>query len=154
MNYWLMKTEPEDFSIDDLVKSKSKTTDWDGIRNYQAFHFMRDEMKRGDLALFYHSSCKKVGIVGIAKVVKEAHPDLSALDTNSKYFDKKATKEAPRWCMVSIKWCETFDDILTLPQLKENSKLSEMVLLKRGNRLSIMPVRFTEYKAIIKMANN
>lgn len=151
MNYWLMKTEPQNFSISDLQNETNKSTTWDGVRNYQARNFMRDEMKKGDLILFYHSSCKEVGIAGIAIVSKESHPDLSALDSQSKYFDPKATKDKPRWYMVDVKWKKTFKRIVTLSELKENSQLQEMKLLKKGNRLSIMPVTKSEFQIILDL---
>ena len=146
-----MKTEPQNFSISDLQNETNKSTTWDGVRNYQARNFMRDEMKKGDLILFYHSSCKEVGIAGIAIVSKESHPDLSALDSQSKYFDPKATKDKPRWYMVDVKWKKTFKRIVTLLELKENTQLQEMKLLKKGNRLSIMPVTKSEFQIILDL---
>ncbi|MFT6630187.1 MAG: putative RNA-binding protein with PUA-like domain [Bacteriovoracaceae bacterium] len=146
-----MKTEPQNFSITDLQNETNQSTTWDGVRNYQARNFMRDEMKKGDLVLFYHSSCKEVGIAGIAIVSKESHPDLSALDSKSKYFDPKATKDEPRWYMVDVKWKKTFKRIITLAELKENTQLQEMKLLKKGNRLSIMPVTKSEFNIILDL---
>jgi predicted RNA-binding protein with PUA-like domain len=146
-----MKTEPQNFSISDLENEIKESTTWDGVRNYQARNFMRDEMKKGDLILFYHSSCKEVGIAGIAIVSKESHPDLSALDSQSKYFDPKATKDEPRWYMVDVKWKKTFKRIVTLAELKENPQLQEMKLLKKGNRLSIMPVTKIEFNIILDL---
>ncbi len=149
MNYWIMKTEPDTFSIQDL--ETQKTTDWEGVRNYQARNFMRDQMKLNDQVLIYHSSCKNVGIAGIAKVCKESHPDLSSLDKQSPYYDAKATKENPRWYMVSLEWIKTFPRIITLAELKENTALSNMQITKKGNRLSITPISKLEYQSILKM---
>lgn len=153
MNYWLMKTEPQTFSIEDLKNSPRMTSSWDGVRNYQARNFMRDQMKKGDQVLIYHSSCKNVGIAGLAEVVKESHPDLSALDPKSSYFDPKATKEEPRWYMVAVKWKKSFKDIITLSQIKAQPALSEMIITKKGNRLSITPVSKKEFEKILKLAS-
>lgn len=152
MNYWLMKSEPETFSIDDLAKCPKKTDFWDGVRNYQARNMMRDDMKVGDGVLFYHSNCKPPGIAGIAKVAKAAAPDMTALDPKSKYFDPKASKDNPRWFAVEVKFMEKFDDLVSLPELRENPKLKDMQLLAKGNRLSIMPVSKKEWDAVLKMA--
>ncbi len=151
MNYWLMKTEPDVFSIDHL-KSK-KTSSWDGVRNYQARNFMRDEMKKDDLVLIYHSSCATPGVAGVATVSKESHPDLSALDKKSEYFDPKATKEEPRWYMVEVKFKAKFDRVISLKELKEQSALKDMTILKKGNRLSITPVSPKEFDYILDLAN-
>lgn len=152
MNYWLMKTEPQTFSIDDLKNSEKQSTNWDGVRNYQARNFMRDKMKKGDLVLIYHSSCKEVGIAGVAVVTKESHPDYSSIDKQSKYFDPKATKENPRWFMVTVKWEHSFQKIIPLNILKIQEKLKDLPLIKKGNRLSIMPVSESEYKTILNLA--
>lgn len=149
MNYWLMKTEPDTFSIDDL-KNKV-TSDWDGVRNYQARNFMRDEMKLGDQILFYHSSCKNVGVAGIAEVSKESHPDYTSFDPKSDYYDPKSTKEKPRWFMVSVKWVKTFKRVIPLSELKEHKELSEMLITKKGNRLSITPVTKKEFQFICSL---
>ncbi|MCL4155640.1 UNVERIFIED_CONTAM: hypothetical protein GTU68_057238 [Idotea baltica] len=130
-----------------------KKDHWDGIRNYQARNMMRDDMKKGDMAFFYHSSCPVPGIVGTCEVVKEAYDDFTALDKKSKYFDAKATKENPRWCMVDVKYKKKFKQIVTLEALKQNQKLADMTLLKKGNRLSIMPVSAKEWKLIMLMAD-
>ncbi len=154
MKYWLMKSEPDTFSIDDLKNAPHKVESWDGVRNYQARNFMRDEMKKGDLVLFYHSSCKIVGVAGIAEVAKESHPDLTALDKKSAYYDPKATQDDPRWYMVAIKWKKTFKRIISLNELKKHAALKDMKLLQKGNRLSIMPVSPEEFDTIIKLENN
>ncbi|MCB9092138.1 MAG: EVE domain-containing protein [Halobacteriovoraceae bacterium] len=149
MKYWLMKSEPSVFSIDDL--KENKTTCWDGVRNYQARNFMRDEMKKGDLVLFYHSNCDEVGIAGVATVCKEAYPDHAAIDKKSKYFDEKATKENPRWFMVDIKFKEKFKRVISLSELKEQRALKDMLILRKGNRLSITPVTQKEFEYITSL---
>jgi predicted RNA-binding protein with PUA-like domain len=151
MKYWLMKSEPETFSIDDLAKRPKKTEFWDGVRNYQARNMMRDEMKLGDLAFFYHSNCTPPGIAGIVKVAKEAYPDTTALDPKSKYFDPKASKENPRWFAVEVQLVEKFDELIPLNDLRQNPKLKDMQILAKGNRLSITPVSKKEWDAVLKM---
>ena len=146
MNYWLMKSEPDAFSIDNL-KSKKKSG-WDGVRNYQARNFMRDDMKLGDLVLFYHSSCEVPGVAGLAKVSKTSHPDPTQFDTKSDYYDPKATKEAPRWFMVEVEFVEKFDRVLTLSEIKNTKELDSMPLVQKGSRLSINPVTEQEFKII------
>ena len=153
MKYWLFKSEPEAFSIDDLAAATRKTTHWDGVRNYQARNFMRDEMKKGDLVLYYHSNAKPPGIVGIAKVVKEAYPDFTAFDPNDKHFDPKSKQEDPRWFMVDIKLEKKFKQILPLPELKQVKALDGMVLLQKGSRLSIQPVTRKQFDTIGKLAD-
>ena len=148
MNYWLMKSEPDTFSIDDLKQRPKSTEHWDGVRNYQARNFMRDEMKKGDLVLFYHSSCKVPGVAGIAKIVKEAYPDHTAFDKNSNYYDPKSSEENPRWFMVDVKFEKKFKKVLTLKELKTFEELKEMKLLQKGSRLSIMPVTKDEFDFI------
>ncbi len=140
MQYWLFKSEPDAFSIDDLAKRPKQTESWDGVRNYQARNFMRDEMKLGDKIFFYHSSCKEPAIVGLAEVVKESHPDETQFDEKSKYFDPKATKENPRWFLVKVKFVEKYPRPLTLKEMKADSRYDEMPLVKKGSRLSIMPI--------------
>ena len=152
MNYWLFKSEPDAFSIDDLIAMKRKTDHWDGIRNYQARNLMRDQMKKGDLGFFYHSSCKVPGIVGTVEIVKEAYPDHTALDKNAKYFDPKSTEENPRWVMVNVKFKQKFSEVLSLTQLRAVKSLSDMMLLRKGSRLSIQPVSKKEWNIINKMA--
>lgn len=152
MNYWLMKSEPETFSIDDLKSRPNKTECWDGVRNYQARNMMRDEMKKGDLVFFYHSNCTPPGIVGIAKVVSDAYPDHTQFQEKSKYFDPKAAKDHPRWFMVDIKFVKKFKTMLPLETLKAESHLAKLPLVKRGSRLSIMPVDKKEWEHILKMA--
>ena len=149
-NYWLMKSEPDEFSIDDLAEIKNQTAYWDGVRNYQARNFMRDEMKIGDKVLFYHSNANPVGVVGVCEIVKEGYPDFTAFDPDDKHYDPKSDKENPRWFMVDIKLKEKFKRTVTLAEIKENSKLQNMKLVQRGNRLSVMPVEKAEFDEIIK----
>ncbi len=148
--YWLMKSEPDVFSIQDLEK-KNKPESWDGVRNYQARNFMRDDMKKGDLVLFYHSSCEVPGVAGIAEVTKEAYPDPTSWDKKSQYYDPKSSKENPRWFMVEVSWKQTFKQVISLQSIKENKKLKDMRLVQKGNRLSIMPVTEKEFEIIKTM---
>ena len=150
MAIWLMKSEPEEFSIDDLVKAKSQTVPWFGVRNYLARNFMRDQMKVGDEVLFYHSSCPEPGIAGLAKVASAAYPDETQWDKKSKYFDAKATRETPRWMLVDVKLVKK-TRLLLLPEMREQPSLADMTTLQRGNRLSITPVKPAEFKAVMKL---
>jgi predicted RNA-binding protein with PUA-like domain len=150
MKYWLMKSEPDVFSIQMLKKVKKEP--WDGVRNYQARNFMRDEMKIGDQILFYHSNCDVPGVAGIAEVSKESHPDHTQFDKKSKYFDPKSTKEKPRWMMVEVKFKEAFDEVVSLAQIKEEKKLENMRLVQKGNRLSVMPIEKEHFDYILKLA--
>ena len=151
MRYWLMKTEPDEFSWDDLEKKPKKTGSWDGVRNYQARNFMRDEFKRGDLVLFYHSSCQTPGIYGLAKVVKEAYPDPSALDKKSEYFDEKSFKDGEsRWMMVDVQAVERFSMPATLEEIRREPALKTMLLLRPGQRLSVQPVEEKHAEYILK----
>ena len=151
MKYWLMKTEPDVFSIDDLKNDPKKTTPWEGVRNYQARNFMRDEMKTGDRVLIYHSNCKPPGIAGMATVSKECYPDHFAWDKKSKYYDSKCDPENPRWFMVDIKFKKKFKEIISLSDLKEVKSLETMLILRKGNRLSITPLTKKEFEIIEKM---
>lgn len=152
MNYWLMKSEPETFSIDDLAKRPQQTEPWDGVRNYQARNMMRDDMKVGDKIFFYHSNCKVPGIVGVATVAKAAQPDPTSWDKQSQYFDPKSSPENPRWFCVSVKFEKKFNDVIPLNDLRNNPVLKNMKLLAKGNRLSITPVTAKEWDAILRMA--
>ncbi|MEZ5599275.1 MAG: EVE domain-containing protein [Pseudomonadales bacterium] len=150
MRYWLMKTEPSTFSIDDLKSRPDQTDAWNGVRNYQARNMMRDEMKRGDKVFIYHSSCAEPGIVGIARIVREAYPDPSAFDPRHAYYDPKSKPDAPRWLMVDVKFERKFRRTLSLTELKERADaLDDFVLLRRGNRLSVMPVTETQWTTIL-----
>ena len=150
--YWLMKSEPDAFSIDDLKKVKVEP--WDGIRNYQARNFMRDQMKVGDLIFFYHSSCAVPGIVGIMKVASKPYADPTAFDPEAKYFDPKSNPDKPTWMLVDVKFVKKLKTVITLSALKQEEGLSEMRLLKKGNRLSIMPVEESEWMYIQNMIAN
>ncbi len=147
MRFWLMKSEPNVFSIDDLIARPNQSEPWEGVRNYQARNFMR-EMTEGDLAFFYHSNCKVAGIVGVMKIVKAAYIDDSAFDENSPYFDAKSTVENPRWWRVDVQFVEKFEHPITLHELKAQTELADFQLVQRGNRLSILPVSETQWKFI------
>ena len=151
-NFWLMKTEPSTYSIHDLANEKNKTTHWDGVRNYQARNFMRDDMKKGDQVLIYHSNANPPAIVGVAKIVKESYPDFTAWDSSDKHYDPKSSEENPRWFMVDIKLVKIFKKELPLPDLREVNALNEMVLLQKGSRLSVQPVKKKEFDAVLKLA--
>lgn len=150
MNYWLIKSEPDVFSIDDLKKVKREP--WDGVRNYQARNFMMKEMKRGDLALFYHSNAKPPGVAGIAKVVGETYPDPTQFNKKSKYYDEKSKKDNPRWWLVDFQFVKKFKAEVPLDTLKADTQLSEMMVCQKGTRLSITPVEAGHYKRILKLA--
>lgn len=150
MKYWLMKSEPDVFGIDDLKRVKKEP--WDGVRNYQARNFMRDEMKKGDKILFYHSNTKVPGVVGIMEVSKEAFPDHTSWDKKSKYYDPKSTEENPRWFMVEVKYVSKFPRTVSLQEMKDMKPLSEMKILQKGNRLSITPVTKKEFDHIVKVS--
>lgn len=151
MKYWLMKSEPDVFGIDHLKKMKNKTEHWDGVRNYQARNMMRDEMKKGDLVFFYHSNCKEPGIVGVMKVVKEGYPDFTAHEPEGKYYDPKSSPDNPRWYMVDVRFVRKFKNTITLDELKSLPELEDMQLVKRGNRLSVMPVTAQQWKFILSL---
>ena len=151
--FWLIKSEPSEFSIDDLGKSKNQTVYWDGVRNYQARNFIRDEMKMGDKVLFYHSNAEPNAIVGICEVVREAYSDHTQFDPKHNHYDPKADKKNPTWFMVDIKLEKKFKKQVNLEVIKSNPKLSKMRLVQRGNRLSVMPVTKDEYEEILKMSN-
>lgn len=150
MKYWLMKSEPDVFSIQDL--RAKKTTSWDGVRNYQARNYMRDEMKKGDLVLFYHSNADPSGIAGVARVSRESHPDPTQFDKKSEYFDPKATKEKPIWFLVEVEFVSEFAAVIPLDVLKREKALAKMPLVQKGTRLSVMPVGEAEWKHVMKMA--
>jgi len=152
-NYWLLKSEPGAFSITDFEKLPSKTTCWDGVRNYQARNFLRDSMKVGDGVLFYHSNADPSGIVAIAEVVKAGYADHTAYDPKDKHFDPKSKRGTPTWYMVDIKHVRTLKRMLTLEQLHTIPELKSMVLLQKGSRLSVQPVTATEWEAIVKLSS-
>lgn len=138
MAYWLMKSEPDAYSIDDLKRDKREP--WDGVRNYQARNMMRDDMRVGDEVFFYHSNCKEPGIVGLAKVASKPYPDPTQFDPESKYYDPKSSEDNPRWCLVDVRYVRKLKRTITLAELKELSGLDGFALTRKGNRLSIMPV--------------
>lgn len=148
MKFWLMKSEPQAYSIDDLAKQRGGRDHWDGIRNYQARNFMRDVMRVGHRAFFYHSSCAEPGVAGIMQIVRAAYPDPTAHDPRSKYYDRKSDPAAPRWVMVDVKLVKKFQRLVGLAELRAHPQLADMALLRRGNRLSIQPVTAREWKII------
>ncbi|MBL6712251.1 MAG: EVE domain-containing protein [Pirellulales bacterium] len=152
MNHWLIKSEPSSFSIQDLAKAPKKTTCWDGVRNYQARNFMQS-MKKGDRCIYYHSNAAPPAAVGIVEVVKEAYPDHSALDPKSHYHDPKATPEKPIWAMVDVKLVVIFSREIPLEELRGVKALAGMELLRKGSRLSVMPVTAGEFRTIEKLAS-
>jgi len=151
MNYWLMKSEPDAFGIDDLYNKPKQTEHWDGVRNYQARNMMRDAMKLGDQVFFYHSNCEQPGIVGIMEVVKEGYPDFTAFDPDDSHFDPKSDPAKPRWMMVDVKFVRTFARTIGLRELKTKPELANMALVRPGNRLSIMPVSADEWQFILDL---
>ena len=151
MNYWLMKSEPSVYSIDDLSANTNQTDYWDGIRNYQARNMLRDDMQVGDHAFFYHSNCKTPGIIGVMKIVKSGYPDSTAFDPKHTYYDAKSKPDNPRWYRVDVKLVRKFKRIISLEELKQQQKLANMILLRKGNRLSIMPVNKTEWDCILQL---
>jgi len=150
VGYWLMKSEPDEFGIEDLIRSDKQTTTWSGVRNFQARNFMRDDMKLGDLAFFYHSSCPAPGVVGTMKVVKAAYPDPTQFDPASDYFDPKSKPDNPTWVAVDLQFVKQFP-LVSLEALRKEPKLAEMRLLQKGNRLSVLPVNAAEWKRIMSM---
>lgn len=150
MNYWLMKTEPDVFSFEDLKNRPKQTEPWDGVRNYQARNFMRDDMKVGDLILFYHSNTNPPGVAGIAEVASTPYPDPTAFDEKSKYYDPKSDPEKPRWILIDVKYHADLKRSVSLEEMKSMPALEEMRVLQRGNRLSITPVTKKEFNAIRK----
>ncbi len=152
MRYWLVKSEPGAFSWDDLEQAPKRTTHWDGVRNYQARNMMRDDMKKGDLVFFYHSSAEPTGIIGICEVVKEAYPDRTAFDKEDMHFDPKSKEDAPIWYLVDLRAVRRFARVITLTELKEARALAKMALLQRGSRLSVQPVTEPEWKTVCALA--
>jgi predicted RNA-binding protein with PUA-like domain len=150
IHYWLMKSEPACFSIDDLEKRSQQTEPWDGVRNYQARNFLR-AMQLGDLAFFYHSSCPLPGIAGIVKIVKSAYPDKTALDVSDHHYDPKSTTDKIPWVCVDVQMVKKFKSLISLASLKKQVSLSSMRLLQKGSRLSVMPVTTVEWNAILKL---
>ena len=160
MNYWLMKSEPDAFGIEDLKAMPDQTDHWDGVRNYQARNMMRDRMKLGDQVFFYHSNCKQPGIVGIMEVTREGYPDHTAWDPEQKYYDPKSDPEQPRWFMVDVRYLRDLERLIGLQELKAHAKaaeasqsevLADFPLVRRGNRLSIMPVTKAQWDFVLHL---
>lgn len=149
MNYWLLKSEPTSYSIDDLKSDKREP--WDGVRNYQARNFMRDDMKIGDRVFFYHSNTKPIGIAGIAKVCSKPYPDPTAFDTKNDHYDPKSKKESPTWYLVDVCFVEKFKEVITLDQLKFDGRLKNMQVTQKGSRLSVQPVSKKDFENVLKV---
>ena len=149
MTYWLMKSEPDAYSIDDLERDGREK--WDGIRNYQARNMMRDDMKIGEEIFFYHSNCKEPGIVGVASVASAPYPDPTQFDKKSKYYDAKSSPDNPRWCLVDVEFVRKLTRNITLTELKAQKSLADMILTRKGNRLSIMPVARKHWNKILSL---
>jgi len=153
MKYWLMKSEPSTFGIEDLAKAPRRRSHWDGVRNYQVRNMIRDEIRKGDLAFFYHSSCEVPGIYGVARIVRESYPDPTAFDPRHAHFDPKSDPEAPTWFMVDVELVRRLETPITLEKLKANARaIGDLVVLKRGNRLSITPVTPTQWRKVLALA--
>ncbi len=150
--YWLMKSEPNVYSIDDLAEEG--TDHWDGVRNYQARNTMRDDMKVGDGVLFYHSNAKPPGVAGIAKIAKRGYPDHTAFDPDSKYYDSKSDPDNPRWYMVDVAFVQKFDEVVPLDKLKVTKGLEDMVVTQKGSRLSVQPVSPDEWKIVRRLGRS
>ena len=149
--YWLFKSEPSVYSLDDLKNDKDSTTHWDGVRNYSARNLLRDEIQKGDSVLFYHSSCDEPGAMGVAKVVRDGYPDPTQFDKKAKYHDPKSKADNPRWFVVDVKYDKAFKSPVTLKEMRETAGLEAMALLRKGNRLSVQPVTADEWKIITKL---
>jgi predicted RNA-binding protein with PUA-like domain len=151
VRYWLLKSEPDEFSIDDLAAAKGRTTSWFGVRNYQARNFMRDQMRVGDKAFFYYSSCPVPGIAGTVEITAQAYPDATQFDRKSPYFDAEATRDVPRWVSIDVTLIDKLR-FVPLAELREQPELARMRILQRGNRLSVTPVDPAEWAFVLKMA--
>ena len=153
MRFWLLKTEPDEFSIDDLAAAGAVGVPWDGIRNYQARNYLRDQVSACDRALIYHSSCAKAGVAGVGRVVCDGYPDPAQLDPDSRYYDPKATQTAPRWYQIDLMFERRFDDVIPLVRLKQTPALASMVLIRHG-RLSVQPVTLAEWNIVLALGSN
>lgn len=151
MRYWLLKTEPDVFSFDDLKKRARKTEPWNGVRNYQVRNMFRDDMKVGDLGFIYHSSCPAPGVAGVVRISSEARPDPTQFDSKSEYYDKGSKQEEPRWLLVDVTWEKDFKQFVTLEELRNEPRLTDLITLRRGNRLSVTPVEKKHFDLICKM---
>lgn len=149
--YWLIKSEPDVYSIDDLARDRQ--TCWDGVRNYQARNFMRDQMQPGDLCLYYHSNAKPPGIAGLARICKAGYPDHTAFDQNDPHYDPKSDPENPTWYMVDVEFVEKFPELIPLDTLKNDPKLTDMLVVQRGQRLSVQPVEKKHFERVLKLAS-
>ncbi|MDX1392136.1 MAG: EVE domain-containing protein [Rheinheimera sp.] len=152
MAYWLFKTEPAECSIDDFANAPDTPIVWEGVRNYQARNMLRDQVKTGDQVLIYHSSCKQIGVAGIARVVRSAYADPSQFDASSAYFDEKSTADKPRWVAVDLVFVNKLPKIITLDKIKSSAKLNELPLVQKGSRLSVMPVNPSQWQSILHLA--
>ena len=152
MNYWLFKSEPDVFSFADLKARPSQNEPWSGVRSYQARNYMRDDMKVGDLALFYHSSCAEPGVAGVMRITSESYPDPTQFKPSDEYFDPKAAAEKPIWFLVDVAWEKDLKHRVSLESLRTAPALADMVTLRKGNRLSITPVTAAEFKAVLKLS--
>ena len=153
MNYWIFKSEPDAYGWNDLLKEENQTEHWDGVRNYQARNFLRDKIKIGDKVFFYHSNCKIPGIIGVTTVVKNGYPDHTAFDSSQKYYDPKSDPENPRWFMVDIKAEKELPNFVSLHDMKSIPELTDMKLLKKGNRLSVLPIEKQHFEFILRLGN-
>lgn len=151
MRYWLMKSEPGEFGIDDLARRPGQTEPWDGVRNYQARNLMRDDMKLGDGVLFYHSNCEVPGIVGLAEIAREAYPDPTAFDPDHQHYDPKSRPDRPAWFMVDVRFVRKLRRVIPLAELKDRPELDGLALIRRGNRLSVMPVSAAQWEFILSL---
>jgi predicted RNA-binding protein with PUA-like domain len=151
MSYWLMKSEPGEFSIDDLAARPAQTEPWDGVRNYQARNMLRDQMKLGDRVFFYHSNCEVPGIVGLAEIAREAYPDPTAFDPDHKHYDPKSRVDQPTWFMVEVRFIRKLRRVIALAELKDRPELDGLALIRRGNRLSVMPVDERQWKFVLSL---
>ncbi len=151
MAYWLMKSEPNEFSIDDLYQRPAQIEPWDGVRNYQARNMLRDDMQFGDLAFFYHSNCELPGIVGVIEIVRTGYADDTAFDPNDRHFDPKSSPEKPTWYRVDVKFVKKLSRTISLKELKAHTDLATLSLVQRGNRLSIMPISEPQWHTILAL---
>jgi predicted RNA-binding protein with PUA-like domain len=153
MRYWLMKSEPDVFGIDDLERAPGRATGWEGVRNYQARNMLRDDFRVGDRAFFYHSSCEVPGVAGVVQVVRAAYADPTQFDAKSEYYDAKSTRAAPRWFAVDVQLERRIEPVITLPELRshERGALREMLILQRGNRLSVTPLTADEWRCVLSL---
>lgn len=151
MRYWMMKCEPSVYNIEDLKKAPEQTANWEGVRNYQARNMIRDEIKRGDRAFFYYSNAKVPGVAGIMEIVTPGYPDPSAWEPGNRYYDPVSTPDNPRWYQVDVKLVHAFDNLISLSMMRNNLRLSDLWILRKGNRLSVTPLTEVQWKEILAM---